>query len=118
MNQWLLVIGLLFTSSVTLAQEQQPNTNDFATVLPVGVLCGSREMIINPIIRSGEVLVAKNLTQFRTVDGEPLAAIGEIWINPETKSFSYVLSFPDSPNACYMFGGQEFTAAGTPGQPT
>lgn len=108
-SQWLLVIGLLFTYTATTAQEQQPNMSEIVTALPMEVLCGAPDAILKPIIDAGEVLVATNITNFRGPGGQDLKAIGQIWINPNTKSFSYVFAFPRTKNMCYALGGGEFS---------
>jgi hypothetical protein len=109
---WLLVFGLLLFSNIGLAQEeplqpQEPEASPLV-LLPIGVTCGPRDTIMAPILSAGEVLVATNLTVFNTMAQQELQGIGEIWINPTTFSFSYVISFPESDNTCYIFGGAKF----------
>jgi hypothetical protein len=111
--QWLLVFGLLLFSNIGLAQEDtlQPQEESEASplvLLPIGVTCGPRDIIMGPVLKAGEVLVATNLTLFKTMSQQELAGIGEIWINPQTFSFSYIMTFPETENTCYIFGGSKF----------
>lgn len=111
--KWLLVVGLLFTPTVIIAEDTQPEQiqPQPPIVLPVGVTCGEGDKIMKPLLDAGEILVAKNIVQFRTMTNDTITANGEIWINPTSLSWSFVFSFPDSTTKCYAFGGGNFMPA-------
>ena len=113
--QWLLFVGLLSIFSIGFAQEEQEPLEEPKplSLLPIGVTCGPEHIIMRPILDAGEVFVAKNITKFKSMDNTDLAAHGQIWINPQTLSFSYLFTFPDNDTVCYTFGGEEFQPANT-----
>ena len=86
--------------------------------LPIMVDCGSSEVMMKAIVTEyKELPFAKMLVSFTAPNGQLLSGYGNIWVNAETKTWSYVVTFPDSDQVCYFLGGKDFGPA-VKGQPS
>lgn len=109
-----LLLGLLLVfvnvTSPALSQEQQ--IPDGVIRLPIVVDCGPKDVMLKSIISEyKEIPFAQMTVTFVAPSGQPLQGIGNVWVNAKTRTWSYVVTFPNSEQVCYFIGGKDFAPA-------
>jgi hypothetical protein len=102
-----LLVFVNFTNPA-LSQEQ-PQFQQGVMRLPIMVDCGPSEVMMKAIVTEyKELPFAQMLVSFTAPNGQVLSGWGKIWVNAETRTWSYVVTFPDSDQVCYFLGGKDF----------
>jgi len=105
----IFLLGLAFFVSNPIQAEEQPTPEEQPQILalPIMVQCGSAEFIDTVMSNYNEVPFATATGTWTLPDGSPLTGGVEVYVNPETRTFS-VLIVPNPEVKCVVISGNSF----------
>lgn len=102
------LLSLALAAVLTPALAQEPESEIDAMSMYSMNTCAETEYVENWLsVNSKEVPVVKGNGAIMSLNGEAFAGIWKVWANPETRSFTILIEFPEDGMTCVVGLGEQ-----------